>query len=71
LSGKDGIISKVLQRYRSDENDFSLLLDSGKVTFDCVFIAIHGSPGEDGRIQGYLDMLNMPYTTCNSNCISI
>ena len=49
-----------------DKNDFSLLLDTGKVTFDCVFIAIHGSPGEDGRIQGYLDMLNMPYTTCNS-----
>jgi D-alanine-D-alanine ligase len=49
-----------------DKNDFSLPLASGKVTFDCVFIAIHGSPGEDGRIQGYLDMLKMPYTSCNS-----
>jgi len=49
-----------------DKNDFSLTISSQKVNFDCVFIAIHGSPGEDGRIQGYLDMLRIPYTTCNS-----
>ncbi len=49
-----------------NKNDFSLDLETGKVTFDCVFIAIHGSPGEDGRIQGYLDMLGIPYTSCNA-----
>jgi D-alanine-D-alanine ligase len=49
-----------------DKNDFSLTIGGQKVNFDCVFIAIHGSPGEDGRIQGYLDMLRIPYTTCNS-----
>ncbi|MBX2905638.1 MAG: D-alanine--D-alanine ligase [Taibaiella sp.] len=49
-----------------DKNDFSLTIDGNKVTFDCVFIAIHGTPGEDGRIQGYLDMLNIPYTSCNA-----
>jgi D-alanine-D-alanine ligase len=49
-----------------DKNDFSLMLDGEKIVFDCVFIAIHGTPGEDGRIQGYLDMLKIPYTTCNS-----
>lgn len=49
-----------------DRNDFSILLDSGKVTFDAAFIAIHGSPGEDGRLQGYFDMIGLPYTTCNS-----
>src|SRR4051812_3083721 len=49
-----------------DKNDFSLPLKAGKVTFDCVFIAIHGAPGEDGRMQGYLDMLQIPYTSCNS-----
>jgi len=49
-----------------DKNDFSLHLGGKKISFDCVFIAIHGSPGEDGRIQGYLDMLRIPYTTCNS-----
>ncbi len=49
-----------------DKNDFSLTVAGRKITFDCVFIGIHGSPGEDGRIQGYLDMLGIPYTTCNS-----
>ncbi len=53
-------------RYQIDKNDFSLHLPGGKVNFHCVFIAIHGSPGEDGRIQGYLDMIKLPYTTCNS-----
>lgn len=49
-----------------DKNDFSLLIGDQKVTFDAVFIAIHGTPGEDGRIQGYLDMLQIPYTSCNA-----
>lgn len=49
-----------------NRNDFSLTIEGTHVTFDCVFIAIHGTPGEDGRIQGYLDMLQIPYTTCNS-----
>ncbi|MBC7553266.1 MAG: D-alanine--D-alanine ligase [Taibaiella sp.] len=49
-----------------DKNDFSLIIGEEKINFDCVFIAMHGSPGEDGRIQGYLDMLMIPYTTCNA-----
>jgi len=49
-----------------DKNDFSLLISGEKIKFDGVFIAMHGTPGEDGRIQGYLDMLRVPYTTCNS-----
>lgn len=49
-----------------DKTDFSLNIDGTKVNFDCAFIAMHGSPGEDGRIQGYLDMIQVPYTTCNS-----
>jgi D-alanine-D-alanine ligase len=49
-----------------DKNDFSLTTEQGKIKFDCAFIAIHGTPGEDGRIQGYLDMLDIPYTTCNA-----
>lgn len=49
-----------------DKNDFSLNVKGQKINFDCVFIAIHGTPGEDGKIQGYLDMLQIPYTTCNS-----
>lgn len=48
-----------------DKNDFSLTINGSKVTFDAAFIAIHGTPGEDGKIQGYLDMLQIPYTSCN------
>ena len=53
-------------RIAVDKNDFSLTLGDRKVVFDAVFIAIHGTPGEDGRIQGYLDMLQIPYTSCNA-----
>ncbi|WP_316787880.1 D-alanine--D-alanine ligase [Pedobacter frigoris] len=49
-----------------DRNDFSLTLNGKKIKFDGVFIAIHGSPGEDGKLQGYFDMLNLPYTTCDA-----
>lgn len=49
-----------------DRNDFSLTISGRKVTFDGVFIAIHGAPGEDGKLQGYFDMLNIPYTTCDA-----
>lgn len=48
-----------------DKNDFSLTLDREKVKFDCVFIAIHGTPGEDGKLQAYFEMLNIPYNTCD------
>ena len=54
------------KKIQVDKNDFSLTIKGAKVTFDCAFIAMHGTPGEDGRIQGYLDMLQIPYTTCNS-----
>ncbi len=48
-----------------DKNDFTLLLDKEKVVFDAVFIAIHGNPGENGRLQAYFDMIGMPYTGCD------
>ncbi len=49
-----------------DKNDFTLSINSEKIHFDVAFLAIHGTPGEDGRIQGYLDMIGVPYTTCNA-----
>lgn len=48
-----------------DKNDFSFSLNGKKVTFDCVYITIHGTPGENGLLQGYLDMIGIPHTTCN------
>jgi D-alanine-D-alanine ligase len=49
-----------------DKNDFTLETGSGKVAFDVVFNAIHGTPGEDGKLQGYLEMLRIPVTSCDS-----
>lgn len=48
-----------------DKNDFSVMVNNSKVTFDCVFNAIHGSPGEDGYMQAYFKLLNIPQTSCN------
>ena len=47
-----------------DRNDFSFRLNGGKVVFDFAYITIHGTPGEDGRLQGYFDMLHIPYSCC-------
>jgi D-alanine-D-alanine ligase len=50
-----------------DKNDFSIQHQNQKIKFDAVLIAIHGTPGEDGKLQGYFDMLNIPYTGgCNA-----
>lgn len=48
-----------------DKNDFSVVINDTKTTFDCVFNAIHGSPGEDGFMQGYFALINMPQTSCD------
>jgi len=48
-----------------DKNDFSVTVDHSKISFDCVFNAIHGSPGEDGFMQAYFKLLNTPQTSCD------
>ena len=47
-----------------DRNDFSFTVNGQKTTFDYAYIIIHGTPGEDGRLQGYFDMLHLPYSGC-------
>ncbi len=47
-------------------DDFSLTIDGKKIQFDAVYIGIHGTPGEDGKLQGYFDMLGLPYTSCDA-----
>lgn len=49
-----------------DKNDFTILVNGVKILFDAVLIGIHGTPGEDGKLQGYFDMLKIPYTSCNA-----
>ena len=49
-----------------DKNDFSFVEGDRIRHFDFVYITIHGTPGEDGRLQGYLDMIGLPYSTCDT-----
>jgi D-alanine-D-alanine ligase len=53
------------QKIEIDKNDFSLSFGKEKIIFDAVLIGIHGTPGEDGKLQGYFDVLNLPYTSCD------
>lgn len=46
-----------------DKTDFSVPVGDGKIRFDYAFIMIHGTPGEDGKLQGYLEMMGIPYST--------
>jgi D-alanine-D-alanine ligase len=48
-----------------DRTDFSINLGH-HIRFDAVFIGIHGTPGEDGKLQGYFDLLKIPYTSCDA-----
>lgn len=52
------------KKFPINREDFSLKLDSEIIKFDCVFNAIHGTPGEDGLMQAYFKLLNIPQTSC-------
>jgi len=54
-----------------NKNDFSIQIDGQKIKFDACFMAIHGSPVEDGKIQGYLEMMHVPYTGCDGRTMAI
>jgi len=58
---KDGGQKSVVNR-----EDFSIIADGIKINFDAVLIGIHGTPGEDGKLQGYFDLVNLPYTSCDA-----
>jgi len=58
-------INDTNEEFPVDRNDFSVLVDTTKISFDCIFNAIHGSPGEDGYMQGYFELLNLPQTSCS------
>jgi len=54
-----------------NKDDFSLTIKGKKIHFDAVFIGIHGTPGEDGKLQGYFDLLKIPYTSCDATASAI
>lgn len=53
------------QEHLVDRNDFSVKINGKKLYFDCVFNAIHGSPGEDGLMQAYFELVGIPQTSCD------
>ncbi len=72
ISGSNWYWEDPRGRYHNiDKNDFTLRTDEDRIRFDAVFIAIHGTPGENGLLQGYFDMLGIPYTSCGSFCSAL
>ncbi len=59
-------IDAVNRTYHIDKNNFTVNLGNTTLSFDAAFIIIHGTPGEDGKLQGYFDMIGMSYTTCDA-----
>ena len=57
-------VAEDLTEYPVNKADFSIVVTGSKINFDCVFNAIHGSPGEDGTIQAYFELLSIPHTSC-------
>jgi len=53
-------------KFPIDKNDFSITVSGNKIKFDAVLVGLHGTPGEDGKLQGYFDTLNIPYSTCDT-----
>jgi len=54
-----------------DRKDFSIFIAGEQIRFDVAFIILHGTPGEDGKLQGYFDMIGLPYTSCNAATSSL
>ena len=59
------------EKFPVDKNDFSFTRNGEKILFDFAYITIHGVPGENGLLQGYLDMMGIPYSTCSTLCEAI
>lgn len=51
--------------YPIDKNEFSTTIDGRKITFDFIYLMVHGTPAEDGLLPAYFDLLNLPYSCCS------
>ncbi len=65
LRGRDWHVEIGEEKFPVDKNDFSFTRNGEKILFDFAYITIHGVPGENGLLQGYLDMMGVPYGGCN------
>jgi len=72
MQGKDWwVVQKDQKVAPINKSDFSFTLNNKKINFDFAYITIHGTPGEDGILQGYFDLLKIPYSTCNVHSSSL
>lgn len=65
IKGRDWHVQMGDRTYPVDKNDFSFTKEGKKIVFDFAYVTIHGNPGENGLLQGYLDMMGVPYGGCN------
>lgn len=65
LKEKWVLVDENKEEHLVNRHDFSVQLDNNTLKFDCVFNAIHGSPGEDGLMQAYFKLLDIPHTSCD------
>ncbi|MCF8225600.1 MAG: D-alanine--D-alanine ligase [Bacteroidales bacterium] len=66
LKGADWIVKNGKEKYPVNKDNFSYRIGNKEIKFDYAWNIIHGTPGENGLLQGYLDMLNIPYSCSNS-----
>jgi D-alanine-D-alanine ligase len=59
-------INNLSERNLVNKSNFTITNNNSIISFDAVLMCIHGTPGEDGILQGYFDLLNLPYTTCSA-----
>ena len=58
--------NEIGEKCEVNKQDFSIIINNTTIHFDVVLMCIHGTPGEDGKLQGYFDMLGLPYTCCDA-----
>ncbi len=63
ITSEEWYVQEGDKKYFVDKNDFSFICNGEKILFEYAYITIHGTPGENGLLQGYLDMLHIPYNT--------
>ena len=69
--GQDRVVIPETERPVIDKSDFSVVLDGEKVKFDYAYIMQHGTPGENGLMQGYLEMIGVPHSGCDAFAAAI
>ena len=72
MKGEEWVVFKDSKKIAEiDKSDFSFQLNGEKIRFSFAYITIHGTPGEDGILQAYFDLLKIPYSTCSVQSSSL